>query len=280
MAGFDSTFTLTAEQTARSSDDAHQDSREWITLLGDAFADSQRTSGFLPLAEKAVRAHPGDHLILYFAATAALLDERPVQALIFLKRYHKRYVPDGTYHLLYALAIGQRKKFHAAQTLLERRGLHHHHMAMGFFPGGESRSRWLRKQLDAILTGRNRLSPGTKRTPPTTRPTIASHPASPPPAAAAQAEVPAAPPGLARIDIEIPVMSELDLAPLVTAMQRRPEPDSGWYQLRQHFAHLGLAQGFDELLCLPHLRGLEILRHQMETARKVLQTVSRPGFAG
>jgi hypothetical protein len=271
MASFDSIFTATAEQTALCAGDAHQDSRQWIALLGDAFADSQRTTGFLPLAEKAVRAHPGDHVILCFAATAALLDERPVQALVFLKRYHKRYVPDATYHLLYALAIGQRNKFHAAQTLLERHRLHLHYIAMGFFPGGEARGRWLRNQLDRILTGRNRLSPRSKWAAPRTRPATASHPASPPPAAAPQAEAPAAPPGLARIDIDIPVMAELDLAPLITAIQHQPETDGGWYRLRERFAHLGLAQGFDELLCLPHLHGIETFWYQVETVRKVLK---------
>jgi SNF2 family DNA or RNA helicase len=41
--------------------------------------------------------------------------------------------------------------------------------------------------------------------------------------------------------------------------------------LRERFAHLGLAQGFDELLCLPHLRGMETFWYQVETVRKVLK---------
>jgi SNF2 family DNA or RNA helicase len=73
------------------------------------------------------------------------------------------------------------------------------------------------------------------------------------------------------IDIDIPFAAELDLAPLLTAMQKPPEIDGVWYGLRERFAHLGLAQGFDELLCLPHLRGMETFWYQVETVRKVLK---------
>ena len=41
--------------------------------------------------------------------------------------------------------------------------------------------------------------------------------------------------------------------------------------MRERFTHLGFAQGFDELLCLPHLIGVEPFRHQIETVRKVLK---------
>ena len=88
------------------------------------------------------------------------------------------------------------------------------------------------------------------------------------------AETPAAPPALPPlplIDIDVPFGAELDLAPLLTALQKPPEQDGGWYGLRERFAHLSLAQGFDELLCLPHLRGVEPLWYQVETVRKVLK---------
>ena len=46
----------------------------WEQILRAAFADPDRNSGFLALAEEAVRAQPGDGQILLLAATAALLD--------------------------------------------------------------------------------------------------------------------------------------------------------------------------------------------------------------
>jgi len=41
--------------------------------------------------------------------------------------------------------------------------------------------------------------------------------------------------------------------------------------LREQLTRLGLAQGFDELLCLPHLKGIETFWYQTETVRKVLK---------
>ena len=61
------------------------------------------------------------------------------------------------------------------------------------------------------------------------------------------------------------------MAALAAANNLRPEPDGRWWHLRQRFAHLSLAQGFDELLCLPQLTGVEPLWHQIETVRKVLK---------
>src|SRR5207245_7397867 len=69
----------------------------------------------------------------------------------------------------------------------------------------------------------------------------------------------------------IPFATEIDLAPLLAAVGSQPEPDGTWHALRRRFAHLGLAQGFDELWCLPQLRGIETFWHQVETVRKVLK---------
>ena len=65
----------------------------WEQLLRTAFAEPDRNSGFLELAEEAVRAQPGDGHILLLAATAALLDADPARAQVFLKRFSKRFVP-------------------------------------------------------------------------------------------------------------------------------------------------------------------------------------------
>jgi hypothetical protein len=61
-------------------------SDSWTERLLAAFTDANLHSGFLPLAEKAIEACPGDAVILMLAATAALLDERPERALVFLIR--------------------------------------------------------------------------------------------------------------------------------------------------------------------------------------------------
>jgi superfamily II DNA or RNA helicase len=248
----------------------------WIDRLSEALGNPTRHSGFLAQAETAVEACPGDGIILTLAATSALLDERPERALVFLKRFSKRYKARPTEHLLQALALFQSNKSVAARALLERHTLTEWHDAFQAFPAGQARFRWLAEQLDAIM-GRKwafRRQPAAKPAPRKTKPTRQPRPADQArraaPAAAVRESAPLPPP-LPQIAIDIPFRVELDLAPLMSARTHRPEQDGRWWRLRERFAHLGLAQGFDELLCLPHLVGVEPLWHQIETVRKVLK---------
>jgi superfamily II DNA or RNA helicase len=268
-----------AVQTALPIGDPSQESVGWGTILLAAFADSDRESGFLPQAEQAVRAQPGDGHVLLLAATAALLDQKPDRAQVFLKRFSKRYVALGRYHLLRALALAQGHKLETARSVLEVHGLANRFDALQNFPGGWIRREWLFRQHDRIFgrdkpARRKRATPdaecrpvpgAVKIKPSEPRDKIALVPAVETPAA------PPAPAGLPLLDIDIPFTAELDLARLLTTLQKPPESDGVWYGLRERFSHLGLAQGFDELLCLPHLRGMETFWYQVETVRKVLK---------
>jgi superfamily II DNA or RNA helicase len=243
----------------------------WSERLLAAFADTNLRSGFLALAENAIQACPGDAVILMLAATAALLDERPERALVFLKRFSK-HASAPSEHLLHALALNQVNKRVAARALLERNGLTTWLAAIEAFPGGSKRLPWLMPQLDSILgrqparrpTARAKIKP---KLAPKGELRAGPRKASPPTVAAT---VPMPPP-LQRVDIEIPFTIEFDVAPLLSAVARDMEKDGRWFGLRERFARLGLAQGFDELLCLPHLNGVEPLLHQIETVRKVLK---------
>ncbi len=95
----------------------------WLDRLSAAFADTGCDRGFLAIAEAAVDACPGDPNVLILAAMAAILDERPERALVFLKRISKRYIATPTERLLQALALFQDGKRVAARTLLERHEL-------------------------------------------------------------------------------------------------------------------------------------------------------------
>jgi superfamily II DNA or RNA helicase len=239
----------------------------WDQVLLDAFADLVGHSGFLELAEEAVRAQPGDGHILLLAATAALLDEDAARAQVFLKRFRKRYVAIDTCHLLNALALAQENRLLPARSLLEAHGLTDWFNALRVFPGGFERRAWLSRQYARIFeldktASRKRLGSGPVRK--------AKSAAKPRPAA----ETPVAltiPRPLPLIEIDIPFSAELNLAPLLDSLQQPPNSDGNWYGLRERFAHLSLAQGFDELLCLPHLRGIETFWYQVETVRKVLK---------
>jgi superfamily II DNA or RNA helicase len=251
---------------------------EWERIFQAAFSDPDRHSGFLPQAEEAVRAQPGKGPILLLAATAALLDQNPSRAQVFLKRFSKRYVAIGTCHLLRALTLAQENKLGLARSVLEVHGLTDWFDALYFFPGGFGRRVWLSNQYDRIFdrdkAGRRKraASDAARRakSPIKPRPGTPRDNGVPVPAAQTPA-APPAPPPLPLIDIDVPVSAEFNLAPLLTALQRPPDRDGGRYGLRQRFAHLSLAQGFEELLCLPHLRGIETFWYQVETVRKVLK---------
>ena len=134
---------------------------DWSERLHAAFADANLHSGFLPLAEQAIEACPGDPVILMLAATAALLDERPERALGFLKRFSKRASAPAE-HLLHALALKQQNKRDAARAMLGRHGLASRWAAVNAFPGGSKRLPWLMRQLDGIVDERA-LSRATPR---------------------------------------------------------------------------------------------------------------------
>jgi superfamily II DNA or RNA helicase len=246
----------------------------WDQILTATLADSSRISGFLAQAEAALRAQPGDGLILLLATTAALLDHNPARARVFLKRFSKRYVATS-YQLLRALLLAEENKLGPARSVLEDHNLTSSFEALQVFPGGWTRRAWLFRQYDRIFasskagSGRRGTRNAVRHAARNTVKIIAGEPRDKRPLAPAAA----APrtPGLPLIDIAIPFSAELDLAPLLTAMQRPPESDGAWYGLRERFAHLGLAQGFDELICLPHLRDIETFWYQVETVRKVLK---------
>jgi superfamily II DNA or RNA helicase len=249
--------------------------------LHAAIADPNRESGFLPLAEQAVRARPGDGHILLLAVTAALLDGNCARAQTFLKRFSKRFVPARAYHLLRALALAQDGKSTMACSVLEAHGLTRPFHAFLNFPAGMSRRAWLYERLERIFerrkaplrqqaasragTGKGVVRSGTgiKATAPQHRDAS--------PQAGKMAATPAMANGLPLLEVDIPFSAEIELAPLLGAMASPPAGDGGWYRLRERHTRLGLAQGFDELLCLQHVRGIETFWYQVETVRKVLK---------
>ena len=254
--------------------DAPHEGDVWSERLLAAFADATLHSGFLPLAEQAVEACPGDAIILMLAAMAALLDERPKRALVMLKRFSKRASAPAE-DLLHALALNQLGKRAAARALLESNDLSSRWSAVRVFPGGSERLPWLIQQLDNIvgrkvaLAGRRLTARVAGKPRATTKGEMAARPRNAPTPAAVGIAPP--PPPLPSVNIDIPFTIEFDVSPLLSALARDAEPGGRWFGLRERFAHLGLAQGFDELLCLPHLTGVEPLLHQIETVRKVLK---------
>ncbi|MCP3441287.1 DEAD/DEAH box helicase [Bradyrhizobium sp. CCGUVB14] len=239
----------------------------WDQVLLGAFADRGFQSGFLPLAEEAVRAQPGDGHILLLAATAALLDEDAARAQVFLKRFRKRYVAIDACYLLDALALAQQNRLLPARSLLDAHGLTDWLNVANVFPGGLERRGWLYRHYARIFEPSKTVRSRRSAAGPVPKAKTRVKPRPP----TEGAVTPTIPASLPLIDIDIPFTTELNLAPLLDALHKPPNSDGALYGLRERFAHLGLAQGFDELLCLPHLRGIETFWYQVETVRKVLK---------
>ena len=253
----------------------------WMDRLNAAFANTRTPAGLLGLAEDAVSACPSDALILLTAATAAVLETRPERAFALLKRF-SLLAKSPSEHVVHAIALSQSNRGGAARKLLARNDMNTWPAVVGAFPASYGRVTWLMRQLEGIIdddgsgfayrSAREKTAKTASKTPvkkaaaakhapktsPTARPTG--------PVTSATAVLP-----LARINVEIPLNLEIDLSVLSASLSRAPEPDGGWFDLRERLGHLSLAQGFDELLCLPHLTGFEPLWHQFETVRKVLK---------
>src|SRR5262249_113076 len=81
-------------------------------------------------------------------------------------------------------------------------------------------------------------------------------------------------PPLPRYTIQLPLAVQLPEAldtQLALATQPGSDTDSELFCLRHEWTQLRLLQGFDELLCLPTLHGVETFWYQIETVRKVLK---------
>ncbi|HTW71614.1 MAG TPA: SNF2-related protein [Acetobacteraceae bacterium] len=235
-------------------------------------------------AEQAMRTEPADHDVPLLAALIMLVARQPDRALAYLKRREKRWVPGKRSDLLTALALAQQGHVGRAGILLETAGLDMMYNAHAALPQGVSGlTDWLADSLNELARRRGRPPVWPPRL--QTRTAHKSKPAdktasgkSAKPAAAAKskthATAPAAPasaplPDLPRIEADFVTTVAFVNADAIRLTGAAAEPD--WFRLRGELTQLGLFQGFDELLCLPLLHGVETHWYQVETARKVLK---------
>jgi len=242
------------------------------TLWGDRVRDAlaQRSDTALDIAEDAVRACPGEFELLLLAALAALAAGHSVRAHAFLKRHQKRYVPGKAVSLLTALAYAQQKQFSRAWAMLCAEGIESFPAAMRWFVGAGIMLRWLRERLLEIRLEQGRIEPRGAKTR-SIRPNPPAKPPAPRPqrASVASAVPITAAPDLPRQDASFNV--QVEIANTQAIVLDGAETDLGWFRLRHELNRLSLFEGFDELLCLPALCGVETHWYQMETVRKVLK---------
>jgi superfamily II DNA or RNA helicase len=247
----------------------------WVGRLRDALA--ARSSQAFGVAEEGLRAWPADPEILMLAALTALAGNQPERALALLKRYGKRYVPGKAVTLLTALALGQQGHFAQAATMLRSAQLDTDRAALAWFVGDTVMTDWLFARLREIRVEKLRRGGGFSDGSPRAKPPDARLPAPRPAHASEQGQkvAPTAPPQPAVADLPR-LEARFDMAfqladPDAIEIAGDASSDLVPFHLRGELVRLSLFEGFDELLCLPALQGVEAHWYQVETVRKVLK---------
>ena len=266
----------------------------WADCLRQALAE--RSPQARDIAEEAVRAWPASRELLLLAALAALAEVRPERALVLLKRYGKRHGPGKPALLLTGLALAQQGQSARAWAMLQEARLHTGRAALPWFVGDDVMEEWLYAQLHR-LRGEQLQPPGRAqaRAPKQPRTDAAPSPNTPtPPRPAKRASVqaptvrplPARVPkhavaavgpvlpgvtGLPRLEARFDMAFEIANADAIEIAGSEASADPAAFRLRAELVRLSLFEGFDELLCLPALQGVEAHWYQVETVRKVLK---------
>ncbi len=244
----------------------------------------------LETALPALNALPNDPAVLLLAITAALIAEKPDHALRFLQRFTKTWQSYGVEdQLLRVVALAQQGHWAQALQIAKQHGVRSMYAAFGDLPSGWYLRNyfhgWMRRienfekrqNTQAKVAAKKAAEKKTPAAKPSARTTAGEElvalkePEAPAPQTepAKDAEFPS----LQQYDIRIPLLVELpdSLDAQLAVRHSSDEADREAFRLRYELAQLGLLQGFDELLCLPMLHGVETFWYQLETVRKVLK---------
>ena len=238
-----------------------------------------RSSSVCEIADDGLLAWPADPELLLLAALAALAANQPVRTLALLKRYGKRYDPGKPSSLLTSLALAQQGKPDQAWAMLQAAGLETDRAAAAWFVGDDVMEDWLFSWLREIRRQARlrlgRLAPLSS--PPTARPgRPASNRALVGRPSTARLASPAVPPppvvaDLPRLEARFDMTIDLVSSDQIEIHGVDGPVNDQAFRLRAELVRLSLFEGFDELLCLPALQGVEAHWYQIETVRKVLK---------
>jgi superfamily II DNA or RNA helicase len=256
-----------AEQAPKPRAGATDDADFWIRGVRGALA--QRSPRSLVIAEQALRSCPADPDVLLLGALTATASGRPERSLELLKRYANRYVPNKESCLLSALALCDQHQYGAALAMLRAERLDTDRAAFQHFVGDVVMADWLRDRLRTIrLMGAlalRKAPPKIAPKPPAKQIAAKLQPARPAPIVPALPAIADLPKLEARFDMAFEIAN-----PDAIAIDGA-EASSDAFRLRGELVRLSLFEGFDELLCLPALQGVEAHWYQIETVRKVLK---------
>ncbi len=254
----------------------------WLGQIYPALVARSPTA--VRIAEAAIRTCAPDPGLFLTAALAALVVGQPDRAVGLLRRYRQHFAAQNPDHLLMALAVARQGDAERARTILERNGLLERHQALRWFIGPRDLEGWLVRELTAIRSAKPRQATAgrsgarqaganqaaAKRLA-AGKHTARSAPGSPVSPQKPSATVDTQPlvPDLPRLDLTLDLAIELANPEAIQLDGAAPDPT--WFRLRAELIQLGLMEGFDELLCLGALHGVEAHWYQIETVRKVLK---------
>ncbi len=236
----------------------------WVGTLRNALA--ARTALAADIAEDALQACPTDPELLLLAILTALAGQKTERAMSLIKRYGKRYVPGKSSGLLNALALGQQGRFVQALAQLREQNLESAANARDWFVGDGILEDWLYARLREIRI--NAFRPVAK-TPVKVVPKPAVKKAVAKPQPVRLTPVLPTLPDLPKLEARFDMAFEIANPDAIEIDGTEPNPVA--FRLRGELTRLSLFEGFDELLCLPALQGVEAHWYQVETVRKVLK---------
>ncbi len=285
---------MSKETAARSAEDP----RELKNKLLDRVIN--REPDALQSALPALNANPRDPHVLLLTIIAALLDRKPEHALRFIQRFTKNWqslVAED--HLLRAIALAQQGFWTQSAQILRQHGAGALHRSIYALPTGWDFEGWFRewiRKIEKYEQQRNTPSPAHKghkkasdrrsEIKKSTRhtenkrnkaeqdglPEVTEDPTTSMAATAEESGSVEFQP-LPRYEIRVPISVSLPdtLEAALEVPDSMGSSDREAFRLRYEFTQLGLLQGFDELLCLSTLHGVDTYWYQVETVRKVLK---------
>jgi superfamily II DNA or RNA helicase len=246
-----------------------------IRNMSDLLASDTPPADVLSAIKHALSAYPDSGSLLLLAAQAAVFNDCPQDALIYLKRYQKIFFPTDLAHICEALALAQCGRWPNAYLIKKSLGFTN---ATDFFPlrmKGWVYERWFkiatwRPVGTTKASAKSKLGTPSRAAP--KKPKKSTAPSPIPPAAILPVEN-SGPPPLPRFPARITVNYTM---PEATAYAL-PETDDADirdtrpFARRESLLRLSLQRSFDELLSIPMLQGVTHYWYQIETARKVLK---------
>ena len=259
----DMSSSATARPGMQTAEPVPVEPSVWIRRIAVALADLRIDA--LDIAETALGAWPAIPEIALMTALAAIAGGQPARATSLLKRFRKEYGSHKAGNLLTALALAQLGHTGRARIMLKADGIDGFGAAADWFVGPRGMLNWLRDRLLEISG-----PPVRPQVRPQARiPTPRARAARPQPRPIPLRPTPPSVPDLKRLEASFAVQVEIAEPSAIQLAGATAEPV--WFRLRRDLTRLALFEGFDELLCLPALHGVETHWHQVETVRKVLK---------